>query len=196
MNSRTGFHLVAAVAAAALVVVAGGAAQAGPDKVDTSKETVIRGGVTQSLDPTAYNYLAPGVSPGGMVEPMSALGVGYISVFKYSWNGLTIPVPSGYLIHQINGSGLSIPSEWAVYSPSTGVGGIWGVNICNWRIDFQNRSSSNNGIILTRVGATHAGCSLTGVSRTLSNFTVKQGKECARLYVNGTYRGEQCHAVF
>jgi len=196
MNSRIGLRFGAVAAAVALVVFAGAAAQAGSGTVDTSRETVIKGGVTQSVDPTAYNYVAPVASGGGMVQPMSALGAGYISVFNYSWNGLTIPVPSGYLIHQINGSGLSIPSEWAVYSPSTGIGGIWGVNICNWRIDFQNRSSSNNTVIATRVGPTLAGCSLSGVSRTILNITVKQGSECARLYVNGTFRGEQCHAVF
>lgn len=160
---------------------------------DAGEGYEIRGGRTQSVDPTAWNYVPP--ATGGGISPMSATGAQIISPFSVTLKGVTIAVPSGYLTHKIEGSGLTINKETAVYQPSLGAGGVWGVNICNWRIDFQNRDLRN--ISSTSIGTTHASCDVIGVSRTKSTtVTVKQGVQCARLYVNGTFRGEQCHSVF
>jgi len=69
------------------------------------------------------------------------------------------------------------------------------VNICNWRFDFQNRSGDT--AYSTSVGNTHGSCDIVNISRVqTSTVKVKQGLECGRLYVNGYFRGEQCHAVF
>jgi hypothetical protein len=71
---------------------------------------------------------------------------------------------------------------------------VWGSNICNWRIDFQNRYGST--IYSTSSGTLNSNCQMTGVSRTrATNWTAKVGVECARLFVNGTFRGEQCHSI-
>jgi hypothetical protein len=175
--------------AVALVVTGFAAAPsfAGP------KDPGIIGGTTQSVDPTRYDYVAPEAE--GPV-PMSASGVGVVSPFSYSWNGFTIAVPAGYLFHSITGSGLTITKESVTYSPApSAVGAIWGMNVCNARFDFQNRSGST--IYSTSTGSVLSGCHTSGITRVKTGtVTVRTGVQCARLYVNGTYRGEQCHSVF
>jgi len=169
-------------------------AQAASTKGDDG--SIIRGGTTQSVDPTRYDYVPAAQGGDAGIQPLSATGAQWISAFSYSWQGLTVPVPGGYIIHQIDGSGLHITQEDAWYTPSpTVVGAIWGANICNWRIDFQNRSASNGSIASTWSGLTNSGCYTTGVHRNVNNINVTTGVQCARLFINGVFRGEQCHSV-
>lgn len=168
---------------------------AGPP-VAAAQSDVIVGGRTQSTDPTRHDYVAPGAA----VTPMNAYGVGYVSPFSYQWNGLTIPLPSGYLFHSVSASGLTINSESVTYSPSPSViGAIWGSNVCNARLDFQNRMGTGADAIIytTWTGALLTGCRTLGISRSKSTTVkVKTGLQCARLFVAGSFRGEQCHNVF
>lgn len=66
--------------------------------------------------------------------------------------------------------------------------------VCNWRIDYQNRNGST--VYRTYRGATHATCNF-GAMYDIgpSNVTVRKGKQCARLFVGGSFRGEQCHNI-
>ena len=127
---------------------------------------------------------------------MNAYGAAWVSAFNYSWEGLTVPVPGAYIIHQITSSGLNISWEEAWYTPSASVpGAIWGTNICNWRFDFQNRSSIDGSIKQTWSGLTQPGCNTLNVKRAISNIKPSNGLQCARLFTNGVFRGEQCHSV-
>lgn len=162
-----------------------------PDPTAFTDSAVIYGGKTQSTDPTRYDYVAPVADDGPTVTPQSATGIGWISAFSYSWNGLTIPVPATYLQHTINGSGLRIDSEYADYL----YGSPFGLKVCNYRTSFQNRYGDT--IYSTRWAPLHTGCSYVTFSQSIRGpFTVKTGVQCARYYVNGTFRGEQCHSVF
>lgn len=192
---RSSAALVAGVAIAVFGTLPASASIAEPGDSGDSGETIIHGGKPQSVDPTAYNYLPP-ASAGTGIQPMGAAGTQYISPFTYTWKGLAIPVPSGQIYHIIEGDGRYIEQESALYAPVVSIATPWGVNICNWRIDFQNRSATDNSIITTSVGTTRGGCSVLNVKRAKWDFNVQRGKQCARLYVNGTFRGEQCHAVY
>lgn len=186
--------------------VAGAASASAHDVDNTMQQTsagratedrIVRGGTPQSTDPTRWDYVPDQDEGIGKIQPMSADGVQYISAFRYTIKGVSIPVPSGYLIHSIRGSGLRANSETATYSPApSAVGAIWGSNICNWRIDFQNRRASNNSIATTWPGETNSGCTTKLPSRTARNIGFVRGVQCARLFVNGVFRGEQCHSVF
>ncbi|WP_141759306.1 hypothetical protein [Corynebacterium sp. HMSC04H06] len=96
---------------------------------------VIDGGQAQSTDPAAYDYI-PEVddSPSGETQDRSASGYEPINGFGFTFNGVPFKVTTGELQHRIIGSGNYIESEGAQYRvPST---------ICNWRVDYQNRSGA------------------------------------------------------
>ena len=147
---------------------------------------VVYGGQTQSGDPSAYDYVgAPVTEP--TVTPRSAVGVQTIGGFSYSVKGVTFSVPTTALSHSIKGSGTHIDSEFAVYSALIST-------VCNWRVDYQNRYGST--IYSTRTNGTHWGCQVwDSKDKEIKNFNVKHGAQCARLFVNGVFRGEQCHNV-
>lgn len=159
-----------------------------------AQSQIILGGKTQSVDPTRYDYVPPtSAHPGtGGIAPMSADGYAFLSAFSYSWKGLTIPVPGSYIYHRIEGSGLRVTEEegsWIALSAGSG----W--QQCNVRFDYQNRSGST--IYSTVSNGQHNGCSFAQtIDIRRPDRTVKTGLLCARLFVSGTFRGEQCHNVF
>lgn len=161
------------------------------DTVSTVAEVVI-GGRTQSKDPTRYDYVAP-VGRGGYggVTPMSADGYAFLSAFTYSWQGLSIPVPGSYIYHRVAGSGLTVTEEEGTWMPMAATS----FQMCNTQFQFQNRNGST--IYSTVKMSVESGCSVGYRSQTYTpDRTVKTGLLCARLFVNGTFRGEQCHNVY
>lgn len=196
MKIRRRATLVALAAIAVLALVAGSAtavekSPAEPANVQTEitrNPQVIYGGTTQSTDPTRYDYVPPA---SGGVTPMSATGYAWLAGYTFGWKGFNITVPATHLLHKLNGSGLSITGESATYS----YGNITNVQVCNYQTQFQNRYGST--IYSTRKASLHEGCSYVAFSQSIpGTFTVKTGVQCARFFVNGIYRGEQCHQVF
>lgn len=216
---RSILKVVASAIVAAVVLASGATVAAASDGGSVSDETdfgrdeggvvveagdgeevglKIDGGRTQSLDPTAYNYVPP-VS--GSVRDrvlknrgatVASAGYGSTSPFNYTVGGVTWQIPTGRIYHVVNGSGLNISSEYANWLSSVPTS----AQICNAQWQFQNRYGST--VYSTIKTPIIAGCKIgslpdqhVGVSR-----TVKLGVLCARLYVNGYYRGEQCHSVF
>lgn len=193
LSERLKLILLTAALSVMLVGMAGVRAQAeqtpANDATASTTKSLVLGGTTQSVDPTRYDYVAPGGAGGG-IRPMSATGYGWVPAFTYSWNGLQIPVPSGYILHVLKGSGLTVNVDAAQYEPN-----ILGIQICNYRFAFQNRYGKT--IYATRWAPLHAGCTYGYFSQgVVGPFTVRTGVDCARLYVNGIYRGEQCHNVY
>ncbi|ADG73005.1 hypothetical protein Cfla_0085 [Cellulomonas flavigena DSM 20109] len=191
---------VLAIPAAANPSLPGGsdAPQASVTEADGS--VLVTGGRTQSKDPTAWNYVEPTRSFGtaGSV-PMDASGVGYTSPFQYEFHGLMLGIPTGIIGHQVYGSGLTVTSESANWGPTlTGTP----AQICNYQWQFQNRYGSRH--YSTLIQPLQEGCWTTlgfkgnfDARYTASHKrTMKTGLLCARLYVNGTFRGEQCHNVY
>lgn len=149
---------------------------------------IIGGCETQSDDPTGYNYVPKDTeASGSLIRPLSASGYQPINGFSFVFRGNTFHVTTGKLQHRIIGSGNYIQSEGSQYRvPST---------ICNWRVDYQNRTGSR--IHRTFVGSKHIGCSFGAAADTgPQNGYVQSGsKQCARLFVADQYRGEQCHNI-
>ncbi|MCL1800261.1 MAG: hypothetical protein FWG25_02695 [Promicromonosporaceae bacterium] len=150
------------------------------------------GGTTQSTDPTRYDYAEPDAYDGTTdLTSKNATGMANIPSFTFDFNGLSIKVPAFVLTHKIVGSGLTVTSETASWT------GVTNFQLCNYRVDFQNRYGST--IYSTHTTGLHTGCTTFGSgSMSAQNvpYTLKTGAQCARLYVNGTFRGEQCHNVF
>lgn len=145
---------------------------------------VISGGFVQHSDPTRYDYAPETPS----VAPRGAQGYAWIPAFEYTFGGATIPVPGGQIFHRIDGSGLYIEEESATYTAPA--------NICNYRFDFQNRDNSGR-IVSTRSTGVHNGCQFGMVGHVpLQNFNAQSGMMCARLFVSGAFRGEQCHHIY
>ena len=149
---------------------------------------IIDGGETQSDDPSGYNYVPEDTdASGSLIRPLSASGYQPINGFSFTFRGNTFHVTTGELQHRIIGSGNYIQSEGSQYRvPST---------ICDWRVDYQNRTGSR--IHRTFVGSKHIGCSFGAAADTgPQNVYVQSGsKQCARLFVADQYRGEQCHNI-
>lgn len=154
---------------------------------------VVLGGTTQSTDPTRYDYVPPAgddeLSP---IQAKSAIGYANIGGFTFNYGGVAIGVPGFVMQHGIisGSTGLQISQEYANYSFGVKV------QLCNFQTAFQNRSGST--IYSTRWAPKHEGC-IVGFSTGQSvngPFNVKNGAECARLYVNGAFKGEQCHSVY
>ena len=164
------------------------AAPASASPTVRSKGQIIDGGEAQGVDPSAYDYLPGGgtdLTPN--IENRSASGYQPINGFGFSFKGQAFKVTTGELQHRIVGAGNYIEAEGAQYRvPST---------ICNWRVDYQNRTGSQ--IHRTFVGETHTGCSFGAVADSgPRNVHVKSGsQQCARLFVADKFRGEQCHNI-
>lgn len=158
--------------------------------------TVIPGGTTQSDDPEDLYYVPevpqlvkPDLS-GPQIEPLSASGYQIIPGYEIGIKGVAVQVPQGLLFQKISGSGTQIDRDYADYEVAASL------NYCNWRIDFQNRTGSK--VHKTWKGPSHYECKWLGgakASATAHPGKVKPGLQCARLFVNGTFRGEQCHNI-
>ncbi|MFW9114784.1 hypothetical protein [Corynebacterium striatum] len=171
----------------ALLPVLSGTAQAETTQGKQEDPQTIMGGNYQSTDPTAYNYLPEGSDPVPNTADRSAFGAATINGFGFEFQGHNFKVPVVTLEHAIEGKGHHIDSESASATFTNGT-------MCNWRVDYQNRDE--HGIHATRKGKTHNDCSLGHVHDDgFKNSDVKGNAECARLFVMGEFRGEQCHAI-
>lgn len=142
----------------------------------------VDGGTVQHTDPTAYNYVPLNVED-PFKEDRSAKGYAFVPGFTY--NGNTIP--AGQIFHAIDGNGTWIDFERATYTAAG--------NICNYRFDYQNRDMNGN-ISWTLSNGDHGGCQFGMVGdQGVRNINVKKGMMCARLYVSGSFKGEQCHHI-
>lgn len=181
-NKRILSVLFSLIACSAISLSGASVAQA----EDQDEHQVIYGGKTQTNDPTRHDYVDPGDDESTGISPRSAIGYQPITGFSFNFRGNSYKVSTSELKHGINGNGLKINSEYAEYrAPST---------VCNWRVDYQNRYGGT--IYSTRKGGVHSGCDFGAMYDVgPKNFSVKKGSQCARLYVAGSYRGEQCHNV-
>jgi hypothetical protein len=148
---------------------------------------VIFGGTTQSTDPSRFDYVPAGSLT---ISPRSATGYSNIGGFTFNWGGVPIGIPGFLLQHTLSGSGLTVDQDTANYTFGVQV------QLCNYQTAFQNRKGST--IYSTRWSAYHAGCSYGAalMQNVKGPFQVKNGQQCARLYVNGNFKGEQCHSVY
>jgi hypothetical protein len=125
----------------------------------------------------------------------TAIGCDYSGGFGFSYQGVTLKAPKGYLCHRIEGDGRTVTKEAASYGAAPSLYGVLTGKVCNWRIDFvyYNTSGTN---YRTDYGAVHTTCDYT-VSRTVTadKTLAYFGKACARLVVNGTTRVTQCHNI-
>jgi hypothetical protein len=151
---------------------------------------VIYGGQVQSVDPTRYDYVPIGEADPSIAAPASAWGQQWIGGFTIKVGGQSIGIPKMVLTHDITGSGLRIDREQAYTISGTG-------QVCNYRYDFQNRYGG--AIYSTVTGTTRWSCDPIGTTWGGNNvrapYSVKRGKQCARLFSNGVFIGEQCHSI-
>ena len=159
-------------------------------------EDVVLGGTTQDTNPTGYDYVpsvlaTSAMTASGVVTPMDASGTGATGAFSYTWGGLTFRVPSGRIAHTVKGKGLQVTKQtanWIFLVPTA-------FQICNYQWQFQNRLGT--AIYSTVKSPLFNECRYGN----LPNYSVgstrnlKAGQLCARLYVQGTFRGEQCHTI-
>lgn len=126
----------------------------------------------------------------------SAFGCQYIGGFGFSYRGLSLRAPQGFLCHQITGYGRRITRERAGYGAVPSLYGMLTGRVCNWRIDFAYHRASDGRVYRTDRGPTHHGCSYI-VSRDVRRNKRLQhfGTACAALYVNGVWRNRQCHNI-
>lgn len=122
---------------------------------------------------------------------MSADGDAFLSAFSYSWQGITIPIPGSYINHKVTGTGLRVTEEEATWMPLP----PYSMQQCNVHFEFQNRYGSTiySTVKMSVIPGCHWGYT---TQKYTPDRTLKTGLICARLYVNGTYRGEQCHSVY
>lgn len=147
-------------------------------------ETVL-GGTVQSTDPSRYDYVSPNSEADQQLR--SAAGYAFVPGFMADVFGAQVNIPSGQIFHRINGSGTHIDFETATYTTAA--------NICNYRIDYQNRDI-NGHIVATHSNGNHLGCAWGMVGdQGIHNLNVQPGMMCARLFVSGAFRGEQCHHI-
>lgn len=157
-----------------------------PDGVSDASETYIEGGHIQGYDPTRYDYAPP--SPQASLR--SAWGHQTIGGFTFGFKGLSPTIPRGTLAHDIQGGSTYIRQEAARYLL------LASANICNYRIDFQNRGLDGT-IWGTDRGATENSCAwrLSATRELNVPRHVRPGYQCARLFVGGIFRGEQCRNI-
>ncbi|MFJ5595645.1 hypothetical protein ACIQCG_38640 [Streptomyces noursei] len=124
----------------------------------------------------------------------SAAGSTAIGAFTYSAGGLTIKVPAGcFLTHAVSGKGLKINSQRA------GVDCVGpmalAAKFCNTRIEFHYADTNNKTYRIDK-GPLNGSCK-TGTVPMLSKGakTVKAGKTCAQLWINGQRKAVQCHYI-
>lgn len=150
-------------------------------------EEVISGGLSQSEDPSRYDYIPPTIDPNSEMTPQSAIGSQMIASFSFNFLGQTIQVPAALLTHEIRGSGTWVDYAGAFYATPT--------QVCNYRIDYQNRGTDGR-IFNTWKGSNVWDCTFGVVNgASLYSLNLYPGSQCARLFVNGVFRGEQCHSI-
>ncbi|WP_254812141.1 hypothetical protein [Streptomyces cavourensis] len=128
------------------------------------------------------------------VMPRSAYGTKALGGFSYSAGGLTIKVPSGcFLTHGITGKGLKIDSQRAGVD-CAGPAAL-AAKFCNSRIEFHYADTNNKTYRIDK-GPLVSSCK-TGTVPMVSKGakTVKAGKACAQLWINGTRKAVQCHYI-
>ncbi|RYM94479.1 hypothetical protein [Bifidobacterium animalis] len=163
-----------------------GAHAATIEGADAGTPFLIEGGTTQSADPTRYDYVPEPSSENPSIQPRTAGGTQFLGSFSFDFGGVSFTVPNARLFHQIMGSGTHVDQEYSYFAALP--------KVCNWRIDYQNRYGST--IYSTRSRGTNWTCATFEVKdEGFSNFDLKPGLQCARVYVSGVYRGEQCHNI-
>jgi hypothetical protein len=105
-----------------------------------------------------------------------------------------ITVPAGYLNHMIKGSGRKIESQRATYTVSPGIGGLKG-QVCNWQIDFSYKENGKEYMRERGKPIRECGGIVHPVVGHAKPKTVRFGKACAELWVNGKFRAAQCHNI-
>lgn len=204
MSIKTSGVFVSLLAAAALSVVVVPAQAAvslheygnsleGTQSPSTEKIDINDLSHTQSVDPTLENFVPlPTDMRYNLPQPRSAWGNQTIGGFNVGIKGVSVTIPKIVLYHKVNGSGLKMTSEFAQVNPVTSI-------VCNYKIQFQNRYG--NSIYSTTSTPLQNGClSVFNTSSEIFNpsgkRTLKRGLQCARLFINGVYAGEQCHNIF
>ncbi|RII13342.1 hypothetical protein DSC45_23620 [Streptomyces sp. YIM 130001] len=144
---------------------------------------VASGALITGTAPLASADATPAPSPSGTeIVPMSATGSTVIGSFNYTWNGVSVKIPTGcFFTHTVKGKGKKITNQFAG-ADCAGVGAF--TKFCNWRIDFAY-AGTNGKTYKTSKGATHNSCKTAGTNlRHNAPQTLKKyGKACARLYV-------------
>ena len=184
--------LTGTLAALALALTSAGVATAETSipSLDSDEPilTTVYGGTTQSTDPTRMDYVPSADSPhNSVVQPRNADGYQAIGGFTITVGGVPIPIPKTLLHHSIRGTGYGIQTEWANFAS--------GSKICNYQVAFQNRRGST--IYSTSYTGTYKTCAISSgrIYNNTTPRTAKNGLQCARLFSNGYYVGEQCHSM-
>lgn len=181
------FRRFAILAVVAIFTTVGNSATAVASTPDTILESggFVVGGHAQDSNPGSYDYVPSTPAPG--TGDRSAKGYAFVPGFTYSFGGATINIPSAQIYHAIDGAGTWIDYERATYTAPA--------RICNYRMDYQNRDL-NGKIVGTWSNGTHVGC-ITGMAgdQGIHRKRVQRGMMCARLFISGAFRGEQCHHI-
>ena len=161
------------------------------------RRTVGRGAKTK---PVAIALAASALAVSGLGAPApaeaSAFGCAYIGGFGFSFHGLSLRAPKGFLCHRISGHGRKIKYEAAGYGPAPSLYGLLTGRVCNWRIDFVYRRAANGNVYRRDRGRTHHRCGYLIARRVERNKRLRYfGTACAQLYVNGRHRARQCHNI-
>lgn len=102
------------------------------------------------------------------------------------------PIPTGYLAHSIQGSGLKVDRQAANFSPALGIG-IIDSRRCDWQIRFAGFDVRGKATSVFR-GPLNPGCARFG-RHEISNRTYREGTTtiCAVLVSQGKELARQCH---
>ncbi|RZE21337.1 hypothetical protein C0Q92_18430 [Streptomyces albidoflavus] len=94
--------------------------------------------------------------------------------------------------HRIKGSGKRISYQAAAVQG----GGLCAVKpqFCNWRIDFSYADTDGRTYKTSR-GKTHNVCERYPERQAAKQTLPHYGKACAKIYVNSSLRGTQCHYI-
>ncbi len=125
----------------------------------------------------------------------SAFGCDYNRGFGFTFQGVKVKAPKGFLCHSITGSKKHIKHQTARYGANpSGYGALTG-KVCNWRIDFLYSDTRGKTYKIDK-GPTRNYCSYTA-SRSVSadKHLPCYGKSCARLVMNGKTIETQCHNI-
>ena len=125
----------------------------------------------------------------------SAFGCDYNRGFGFSFKGVNLKAPKGFLCHKITGSKKHIQHQTARYGANASIYGALTGKVCNWRIDFLYSNTSGKTYKIDK-GPTRNYCSYS-VSRSVSadKHLPSYGKSCARLVVSGKTVETQCHNI-
>ncbi|MFI7305518.1 hypothetical protein ACIBM8_20085 [Micromonospora aurantiaca] len=129
----------------------------------------------------------------GAPAQASAYGVSPIGSFQYSWEGVTIKVPTGCLLsHTVKGDGTRVDSE-NVGTDCVGPGYWWG-GFCNYQFSFERYDANGKYYTATRFPVVNK-CGYNLFQSLNQGAILKPGRSCAVLRVNGVERARQCHNI-